>query len=235
LQPVTVGAASSIQRWAQFVALDSARPQSLGATDASRPPPLDASSPDGLGYRHYTSHGMLRANLPKLLQHTYEVPVASMTVTVGLELHTASVIGPETGEQFKGRRYARRVEKPKSELEGSREGRVGLGFEAGGEGAQGRLIERLLPELWSRTETEQQVSAIGTTLETNLEGIRAYRRYGFEVVVVLRRKGVGWPELRVTVPGGLIALLPLDPDGRLDGEGIEEFLSGLPGHRIVGR
>ncbi|MFC7016202.1 hypothetical protein ACFQMH_31840, partial [Streptomyces viridiviolaceus] len=209
LHPWDVPAARVVQRWAKAAAYQPVREPDLTRERAWEVPGLDPLDMAGMRYDHHTSTPMLRANVARLLEHRYEVPVGDRTVTVGFELTAARVVGPAEGVAFKARRYQQDHFSPKSEESRSRGAVVSVGPEAGGMADGHRLYERATVDVYARSTEDKQGFEAGETRETNREATRPYRHYKFDVTVVVRPVKGARRELRIPVPGGLYAMLPL--------------------------
>ncbi|MGW3980187.1 hypothetical protein [Streptomyces mirabilis] len=226
IHPWEVPAASVVQRWAKVAAVPAVREPDLARDGAWEVPGPDFATVAGMSYEHHTSSGMLQANVVDLLKHRYRVPVAGRTVTVGFELTAAEVVGPAEGVVFKARRYQQEHAGPKTEHGNSRGGVVALGPEAGGATDGLRVYDRLTADVYGVRTVGKQAFEVGETHESNKEATRRYRHYRFDVTVVIQLAHGARRALRVPVPGGLYAMLPLDADGHLAG-GLEQSLHRL--------
>lgn len=221
-----VPAAHAVQRWAKAAALTSVREPDLDRPETWGLTGLDPLTTAGMNYDHHTSSTMLRANIAELLQHRYRVPVGGRTVIVGFELTSATVIGPVEGVEFKARRYQQDHTSPKSEQSSSRGGVISLGPEAGGSADGHRVFDRLGFDVYGVRTGHKEGFEAGGTHEENREATRRYRHHELGVTAVVQLENGARRALRIEVPGGLYAMLPLDRDGRLAG-GLEQALPHL--------
>ncbi|MGW2975583.1 hypothetical protein ACWDBO_55265, partial [Streptomyces mirabilis] len=214
LHPWDVPAVQAVQTWAKVVTVPSRRLPDLTVPSVADVPALRPGTTAGYAYRNATSHALLRASISQLLAHTYVVDVGGRRVTVGFDLTSATRLDHGPDVTIKARRYQPGDEDVEARAERTR------GFDHGGgpEGGGGVGPDPVLARLQYETGRAQGRSAEGSTsatVEHNREATRPYRYYRFDVTVSLR--GPDGRELRVDVPDGLIAMLPVT-DGALDPE-----------------
>ncbi|MGW0792710.1 hypothetical protein ACWD04_31960 [Streptomyces sp. NPDC002911] len=227
LHPWDMPAADAVNRWARVAALRGRHvpePDTARELFSGRP---DFTSTDGLAYEHFTSHNLLRPEIGALLRGRYEVTVDGRVLEVGLELTGAEELGPQSGIQFKARRYRQADEDGETSSERQDGTHHGGGPEGGG-GSDGYAMTGRSPLEFKWSGGQKYTSAMSETLEHNREGVREFRYFRFDTTVVARpADGVTSRVLKVDVPGGLIGMLPLD-EGRL-ADGLDTYLAALLG------
>ncbi|MEU2773563.1 hypothetical protein ABZ646_11640 [Streptomyces sp. NPDC007162] len=224
LHPWSVPAAASIERWAGLTAV---RRRTAPELDMNAPPTiggLNFTTRAGLRYSHFTSGNMLRTHVTDLLRHTYQVPVGSHQVTVGIELDSAEILGPVAGTPLKQRTYEQHNEEPKSERERQSGWDISLGPEMGGSIGEHQMFDRLPVTIKNWLNSRKRSAFMGDTEERNKEAVRPYRQYRFGVTAVINGPH---GTIRVKVPGGLYGALPVDAATNKLADGLEDELGGL--------
>lgn len=205
LHPWDMPAARVIREWAKVAAERTRRAPDLRDPRTRSVPAAEHGTRTGLFYGLDTKHGRLRARISDLLAHTHTLDVAGRSVTVGIDLTAAR---PLDGKDvlFKSRRYQQNDKDDESGVEWIRNSRYEAGPEGGG--GAGEDLAWLGRPLYSYDrEHEGRVDGGAVaTVEHNQEAIRPSRYYVFDVTVVMRANG---RELRVDVPDGLTAMLPV--------------------------
>ncbi|MFD8817053.1 hypothetical protein ACFV23_37600 [Streptomyces sp. NPDC059627] len=213
IHPWDVPAAAAVHRWAKVAAIHTAREPDLA--EAGRPwevPGIDFTTTAGLRYVQQTSHAQLRPHIEALLGHEYEVTVDGRKVTVGFDLSGGTVVTPQVESvRHKARRYRQDDTDEETFAQSSRDVFRGGGPEGGG-GGDTTFLGRL-PFERTTVNDEKLTTAIAETDEKNKEGTRNFRYFTFDVTVVLTPEHRPGRQLRVDVPGGLVAMFPLAPDG----------------------
>lgn len=176
------------------------------------PPRLDPGTQSELLYRHYTSEGMLRANIGDLLAGRYVVPFGDATFVLGLEPTAIHPLIPGQGGtgRYKARRYRQDEHGVKVGDDKSSGWYLALGPEGGDSHGDVRLTERAPFELVGVEEGEKHESKLGETHESNKESVRVFRHYRVDARLVIAGAGGA---LSVDVPHALYAKLPLARDG----------------------
>ncbi|MFE8950454.1 hypothetical protein ACFYOH_43190, partial [Streptomyces sp. NPDC007856] len=211
LNPLGFPAAAALERWAALAASPASHKPELQTADAWKVQGNDFTTTSGPQYAHFTGTGMTKANVIRLLTHTYEVPVDGRLVRVGIHLDSATVIGPPGGVAFDAARYT----KEESETTYSGSDSSGWQFNAGplttAAAGDNSVFANMLGG-WrvaqgnggSYRDTDNDENARTGRVK------RAFRYYQFDLTLVLhgpRRT------LEVKAPTGLFGMLPLDRVG----------------------
>ncbi|MGW3290445.1 hypothetical protein ACWDR3_38000 [Streptomyces sp. NPDC001002] len=220
LHPWDVPAAAAVHRWAKVAAHRAGHETPFAEGD--RPwevPGIDHTTTAGLRYIQRTSHAQLRPHIEALLRGDYEVTVGGRKVTVGFELSDGRSVTPATDNlKHKARRYRQDDADEETVAERSKGWYHGVGPEGGGTAASDVTLLGRMPFERTVLNDEKLSAAIAETDEKNKEGTRNFRYYRFHVRVVLTPADHPGRELRVDVPGGLVAMFPLAEDGTLAGD-----------------
>ncbi|MCD0484791.1 hypothetical protein LO771_20935 [Streptacidiphilus sp. ASG 303] len=235
IHPLDVPAAHAAASWVRPAALDDGTggPEALagrGAAPAgvlpgalSEDPGPEFASLDSLLRDFHTSSTMLGPRTVQLLRGRYEVPVGDRTVRLRLVLTRAEVLGSSEGFAHKGRHYVQQDGEPTAEESSSSSWRFVTGPEGGGHVDDGQMLERLPFGVRDVARGERYTASLGRTDEHNREGVRTFRYYRFDTVLVVEAADGPRRSLRVDVPGGLVAMFPIGPDGALV-DGLEDVL-----------
>ncbi|MGW7673931.1 hypothetical protein ACWGJX_43755 [Streptomyces sp. NPDC054775] len=212
LHPWDVPAADAVRRWTKVVA---GRFRNLpNLAEIRGQSSINTTTPAGTSYNRQTSHPQLRAHIAKLLDHAYEVEISGRTVTVGFNLTSAKPLHDSLDVKFKARRYQQADTDRETGFEQTRGWHAGWGPEMGGGVSQDAVLVRS-PFDFKYVNSDRSSGGIAETLEHNREGVRQFRYFEFDLVVVMR-EGLR-AEMHVDVPGGLVAMLPVE-NGKLSPE-----------------
>ncbi|WP_262402638.1 hypothetical protein, partial [Actinomadura sp. CNU-125] len=186
LHPWGVPFASAVERWAALPASPYRRPTgpALAEPGAWHVPGLDFTTVAGQRYMHFTSPELIRPYIGDLLHNRYTIPVGSRNVTAGIEITAARPVGPAEDPRFKGRVYAQESQADKAKSGHSRDFKLVVGPEGGGEAGE-TTTQGIGGYEYGRDRAGETDGELGMTDEANQEATRNYRHFVFDVDVIL--------------------------------------------------
>ncbi|MFB9831283.1 hypothetical protein [Actinoallomurus acaciae] len=206
---VDFAAAPLVGEWAPYVTIPLSRRPDDPAR-ATRPPGFELST--GRGIRLFGSSGSesLRAQVRRLLAHTFRIPLAKGDITVGVALHRAVKL---TEAELKGRTYVQRRTGGEHREEGSRGWDVQLDGLGGKVNADVADEAEAMPYERSTETAEGAGAETNNILERNSESTRAHDYYAFDLTLALH--GPSGSHLALDVPRGFIGRLAQNDVRRL--------------------
>jgi hypothetical protein len=206
---VDFAAAPLVAEWAPYVTIPLAR-RPADPRAATRPPGFELSTGRGIRLAGSASSMSLRAQIRRLLAHTFPIPLAKGDITVGVNLHRAVKL---TEADLKGRNYVQR------RVGGEHREERSSGWDAQFDGLGGKVNTDTADEAEAMPYDRSWGSAEGTAAETdnilerNSEGTRRYDYYAFDLTLALH--GPSGSHLAMRVPRGFVGRLAQNDVRRL--------------------
>ncbi|MDN3357272.1 hypothetical protein [Actinomadura sp. DC4] len=198
---VHFAAAPLVGEWAPYVTIPLTR-RPGDPLAATRPPGFELSTGRGIRVAGSAGSTSLRAQVRRLLAHTFRIPLAKGDVTVGIALDGAVKL---TEAELKGRNYVQK--RAGGEHKEERSSGWDVRFDALGGKVNADTAEEAEAMPYDRSwgGAEGVAAETSNILERNSESTRLYDYYAFDLTLALH--GPSGSHLAMRVPRGLIGRL----------------------------